>query len=347
MAVTSGFFNAIDHDRLYNAEDVGSLLDGIITDGILNTYGSHFEVSHEEDGGLDVIVGSGRGWFKQTWILNDDNLTLTAEPNISGNARYDTVAIDVNKSDDIRANTIIIVTGTNDPAGADLIDEGGHKQYPIANVKIDATGTTVEEVIDRRDEVYAQNPAVLKPYWPINSIFMTLDDNFNPTVAFGGTWERIKGKFLLGADEEHEITPGSEGGSWDHEIKETNLPSHTHGTGNYRIGFNSANVRTYRFDDLTEGVSVMGWAQQTRGLSSTDNSNYLTAAWNLPYGYSGTQVSGETPPLGASNYATTQVALKQDAHNHSISGESAPTGGGTKITIKPPYLAVYMWKRVS
>lgn len=37
--------------------------------------------------------------------------------------------------------------------------------------------------------------------YPIGSIYETIERSFNPNTAFGGTWERIKGRFLVGVDE--------------------------------------------------------------------------------------------------------------------------------------------------
>ena len=36
MSLTSGFYNSLDGDRTYNAEQMSELFDGIINDGILN-----------------------------------------------------------------------------------------------------------------------------------------------------------------------------------------------------------------------------------------------------------------------------------------------------------------------
>lgn len=345
MAVTGGYFNAIDHDRLYNAEDVGSLLDGIISDGILNTYGSHFEVTH--DTGLNVIVGSGRGWFKQTWIKNDDNLTLTAESNTTGNPRYDTVAIDINKTDGVRANTIIIVKGTSDPAGPELIDEASHKQYPIANIVIDASDNDISDIIDRRDEIYSQNALMIKPYWPIGSIFMSLDINFDPAVSFGGVWEQISGKFLIGCGGTSGFEPGESGGSWDHKLDVANLPPHHHGVGSYRVGEASADISTVRTVDNIHGITFMGWADPATTYDSSGLINHLPASWNFPFSYQGSN-SIDTQPVNAkSAYTTSQISLDQNPHAHSFSGTSSDTGSGSVINIKPPYLAVYMWQRIS
>ena len=39
MSLTGGFFNSKDHDRRYNAESISRLFDGIIEDGVYETYG--------------------------------------------------------------------------------------------------------------------------------------------------------------------------------------------------------------------------------------------------------------------------------------------------------------------
>lgn len=349
MAVTGGYFDAVEHDRLYNAEDVGSLLDGIITDGILNTYGSHFEVTRSS--GLDVIVGSGRGWFKNTWIKNDDNLTLIAEPNTTGNTRYDTVAIDINKTDAVRANNIIIVTGTSDPAGATLIDEAAHKQYPVANIVVDATGSSITNVIDRRNEIYAQNPLVVRPYWPVGSIFMTMDINFDPAVSFGGIWEQISGRFLIGCGGSSGLNCGDTGGSWEHTITVNNLPSHNHASGNLAISGADVSIGFVRATDGAAVNTVMGWAD-ANGMdrAQAGTTNYLPADWDYPFGFQGSQsgsVDRSTIPIAPSKAVTDEVYSTSNTHYHSISGYTGNAGNGAAMTIRPPYLAVYMWKRVS
>ena len=38
------------------------------------------------------------------------------------------------------------------------------------------------------------------PYYPIGAIYMSVSST-DPGTIFGGQWERIKGRFLLSADE--------------------------------------------------------------------------------------------------------------------------------------------------
>lgn len=55
----------------------------------------------------------------------------------------------------------------------------------------------------------------------------TLDTMEKVIERYGGTkWERIEGKFLLGANDEYEV--GSTGGEKTHTLTVEEMPSHTH-----------------------------------------------------------------------------------------------------------------------
>ena len=62
---------------------------------------------------------------------------------------------------------------------------------------------------------------------PVGSYY-TSDKDTEPSKIFGfGTWERVKGVVLLGADEET-YPAGSEGGEASHQLTVDELPQHTH-----------------------------------------------------------------------------------------------------------------------
>ena len=42
MGQKSGFFNSVNGDRRYNAEDIGRMFDGIIRDGVFANYKEAF-----------------------------------------------------------------------------------------------------------------------------------------------------------------------------------------------------------------------------------------------------------------------------------------------------------------
>lgn len=50
----------------------------------------------------------------------------------------------------------------------------------------------------------------------------------NPAALFGGTWERLKDRFLLAAGDSY--AAGSTGGEAQHTLTVGEMPSHTHAT---------------------------------------------------------------------------------------------------------------------
>ena len=66
----------------------------------------------------------------------------------------------------------------------------------------------------------------VKLLYPIGSIYMSIQDT-NPSVFFGGTWERIaKGKTLVGVDENDSDfnTSSKTGGEKTHQLTKQELP---------------------------------------------------------------------------------------------------------------------------
>lgn len=61
--------------------------------------------------------------------------------------------------------------------------------------------------------------------YPIGSIYMSIN-NVNPSNLFGGTWELIKDRFLLGAGDTY--TGGATGGTATVTLTEAQMPSHRH-----------------------------------------------------------------------------------------------------------------------
>lgn len=69
---------------------------------------------------------------------------------------------------------------------------------------------------------------VLDNVYPVGSIYMNVNST-NPGTLFGGTWEQIQGRFLLGMSSSYPA--GSQGGEATHTLTTSELPEHTHGVG--------------------------------------------------------------------------------------------------------------------
>ena len=123
---------------------------------------------------------------------------------------------------------------------------------------------------------------IMLELYPVGAVYISANST-SPASLFGGTWERIDGRFLLGADATY--AAGSTGGEATNTIDVNNLPP--------RIPLMYSN---------DSGSSGSGGIMSSAVYTSGENSGY---AW-----------------LGT--------------------GRSA-----TPLSNMPPYLAVYMWERVS
>lgn len=134
MSVTSGFFNSLNGDRRYNAEQMSSIFDGIINDGIFANIGTAFRVRADTEN--TITVGIGRAWFNSTWLLNDAVLPLTADVSEILLNRIDAVVIEINHSESVREGSIKIVKGTpaSNPNSPTMIYTSEVHQYPLAYI---------------------------------------------------------------------------------------------------------------------------------------------------------------------------------------------------------------------
>ncbi len=69
------------------------------------------------------------------------------------------------------------------------------------------------------------NEIPLSKVYPIGSIYLSAGST-SPASLFGGTWARLEGKFLLGANSSYAL--GSTGGEATHTLTTGEMPSHTH-----------------------------------------------------------------------------------------------------------------------
>lgn len=146
MSITSGFFNSMNGDRKYNAEQMSAIFDGIINDGIFASIGTAFNVT--ADSGNNVVVGKGRAWFNSTWIYNDAPLQLTLDDAGLLANRYDAIVIEIDHSDAVRAGSIKVIRGessSSTPEYPTLTNEGNVHQYPLAYIYREANDSEITQ----------------------------------------------------------------------------------------------------------------------------------------------------------------------------------------------------------
>ena len=133
---------------------------------------------------------------------------------------------------------------------------------------------------------------IMLTLYPVGAVYISANST-SPASLFGGTWESIGGRFLLGADATY--AAGSTGGEATHTLTLYEMPNHFHILP-YKVDWGSKNGMNSYQAMLVEGT-----------IYDTGSGGY-TGKWH-PY---------------------------QTQHN----------GGDLPHNNMPPYLAVYMWKRV-
>lgn len=145
MSFASGFFNSVDHDRLYDATDISRLFDGLIRDGIFASIGDCFVV--KQSNRMNVTVGTGRAWFNHTWSYNDALYPVTIPPSEILMDRIDAVVLEINSVESVRANSIKLIKGTpsSTPAKPALTNTKEVHQYPLAYVTVGKEVTSIRQ----------------------------------------------------------------------------------------------------------------------------------------------------------------------------------------------------------
>nr|DAF18938.1 MAG TPA: Receptor Binding Protein [Caudoviricetes sp.] len=134
MSVTSGFFDSVNGDRKYNAQQMSSIFDGIVTDGVFQNIGRAFFV--QSVGGNDITVEIGRAWFNHCWLLNDSILRMTIPDSNVLLERIDAVVIEINHEQSVRAGMIKVVQGepSRTPQRPIMVKSRLVNQYPLCYI---------------------------------------------------------------------------------------------------------------------------------------------------------------------------------------------------------------------
>jgi len=99
--------------------------------------------------------------------------------------------------------------------------------------------------------------------YPIGSIYMTIS-TVSPAVLFGGTWERIKGRCIVGVDENDTDfgTVSKTGGEKTHKLIIDEMPSHSH---TFRLAYGNSDP----FNGLSYAATVTGDFSDTSKIQKT------------------------------------------------------------------------------
>ena len=151
--IKSGFYDSINHDRLYGADDFSDYFEGLISDGIYAGIGKEFRV-YADGSTMGVKVDTGRAKILNKYVRNTDILEVEIDAADSENPRWDAVCVSVNLDEAYRNGYIDVHKGTPaaDPQKPDVPDTNAAKLFVLAYVYVPAQATVInaENVNDNR-----------------------------------------------------------------------------------------------------------------------------------------------------------------------------------------------------
>lgn len=151
MAVTYGFFDSINGDRTYNADQISDYFLKLISNGVFATPATAMQVTATT--GLIVNVSAGWGFINCKWIKNDNNYSLQLDAADTSFARIDRVVLHLDISSEHRYITIEIKKGTPaaTPEPPTLTRSGDVYELSLAQIAVAANATTITQA-DITDE---------------------------------------------------------------------------------------------------------------------------------------------------------------------------------------------------
>lgn len=149
MAVTYGFFNSVNGDRKYNAEQMSEYFRGIVNEGVFQHLDGGLAVTAGT--GLAVNVASGRAIIQNRWVQNSDAMTLSISAASETYARKDAVVVRLNYS--TRSIEIAVKAGTPaaSPVAPSMTRNSTTYEMALAYVNVAANATSVT-ITDKRSD---------------------------------------------------------------------------------------------------------------------------------------------------------------------------------------------------
>ena len=254
-------------------------------------------------------------------------------------------------------------------------------EYPLYAVylngisisRIETLFRTAKSMTSLEDDYNEQLSNAMASTWervyPVGSIYMNVG-NVNPSTLFGGTWQKIEGRFLLGTSTAY--TLGGTGGEYSHKLSaaESGLPAHGHGFTQPTIGGGACNTNssgTCSTASNTGSCNISSSGQHSHKIVYYYSKDGASGTAKNRIAAAGTSHSDGTSTGGAMRIATTTGAHTHTvpnhthtvpnhvhsipAHTHTATNGAVQNNTGAEATNAhnnmPPYLVVNIWKRTA
>ena len=287
-----------------------------------------------------VRIGSGDAVDQGRHIIIPQNSVEDAaiQNGSQNKTRIDVIALRYSKdaSTGVESASLVVIKGTEVTSGStptapavqtgNIYNGATVDDMPLYHVLID--GTQIESVTKVFTEI-ASLATVADLIYPVGSIYMNVT-NLNPATVFGGVWEEIQGRFLLGRSASHQV--GQQAGSETVTLTVAQMPAHTH-TGPSHT--HSTPNHTHTATCGSAGAHSHTVARKK--VAATGTAKYAAQAGD----------SHGTSSAGAHTHTITIASGGGGTTGAAGTGNTGSAGSGQAVNIMPPFLSVYMWKRTA
>ena len=172
---------------------------------------------------------------------NDASSPATVSPSLSnGNISYSKSYTDLNY---VQSFTIKVKATDGFGESVETSAVLGIAQYAFAMIKRGVVLGPDSYLFDKQNVMRS----VLDFFYPVGTIYTTEDKDFNPSTRWGGTWELIKDRMIIGAGNIYTVK--STGGEAMHTLIGKEIPPHNH----------VATFRIQWYNDARRGLMFSGW----------------------------------------------------------------------------------------
>lgn len=142
------FFNSINGDRKYNAEQMNNPYHRVVSNGVFaNADGqsTDLQVLAVEEMNVKVLVGE--GIFFDKWVKLDADMPFIVPTAHVTQTRIDSIVVRIDNTEEVRAGSIIYKQGTaaNNPTPPALENTLNVKEYRLCNIEVAPTTTTITQ----------------------------------------------------------------------------------------------------------------------------------------------------------------------------------------------------------
>lgn len=135
--ISYGFFNSVDGDRTYDADDMSNYYDGLVTDGVCEYVDNALAVHISS--GMTVAVESGKCFYEGKYFKSTSVESITLSDASAIYPRYDVVYVYLDSTN--RMMSLQVAKGT--PASTPTVPSITNG-VPLAKIYIPASATAIE-----------------------------------------------------------------------------------------------------------------------------------------------------------------------------------------------------------